>query len=223
MIFLGAVFVCLLCAIILNAQVHHYSNLKSDGLLVLKNPFGGGEEDILASLQNVTHYKSLDIQAMAGTGSLVTRVKRKVNPIEQDVAEDGSSGSDKAYRYSQFAFIQGVQQEISLAPDDFEVPAQVTYEPRDEENKQGKPSKPLRPLNARVDRFPHKSNVITSEPSGCGSPVCTIIDSRPMRFPSMCSLVTYMTKDGLVKRLLHVQKGDCADASKNQHYILYWY
>ena len=47
-----------------------------------------------------------------------------------------------------------------------------------------------------------------------GRPLCTIIDQRPIRFTSLCHLMKYMTEESLFHRVLQVQKGDCADASK---------
>ena len=35
-----------------------------------------------------------------------------------------------------------------------------------------------------------------------------------IRYMSMCHLVQHMTEIGMHQRILHVQKGDCADASK---------
>ena len=56
---------------------------------------------------------------------------------------------------------------------------------------------------------------------GCGFPVCAIVDSKPKRFRSLCRLVQYMKDENLVRRVLHVQKGDCADASKWNLYVTY--
>ena len=47
-----------------------------------------------------------------------------------------------------------------------------------------------------------------------GRPVCTIIDQRPFRFTSLCHLIKYLKDESLFHRVLQVQKGDCADASK---------
>ena len=47
-----------------------------------------------------------------------------------------------------------------------------------------------------------------------GRPVCTIIDQRPFRFTSLCHLMKYLKDESLFHRVLQVQKGDCADASK---------
>ena len=52
------------------------------------------------------------------------------------------------------------------------------------------------------------------DPPGCGFPVCANIDSKPKRFRSLCQLVLYMKNNNMVRRVLHIQKGDCADASK---------
>ena len=48
----------------------------------------------------------------------------------------------------------------------------------------------------------------------CGFPVCVLIDQRPKRFSSMCKFLGYLTLNNLDRRFFHVQKGDCADASK---------
>ena len=50
----------------------------------------------------------------------------------------------------------------------------------------------------------------------CGRPVCAIIDARPKRFRSLCALFNYMKDESLHHRILHVQKGDCAAASKTR-------
>ena len=47
-----------------------------------------------------------------------------------------------------------------------------------------------------------------------GRPLCTIIDQRPFRFTSLCHLIKYLKDESLFHRVLQVQKGDCADASK---------
>lgn len=51
-------------------------------------------------------------------------------------------------------------------------------------------------------------------PPGCGFPVCAMIDMKPKRFKSLCRLVEYMKEKNMVRRVLHIQKGDCAEASK---------
>ena len=48
----------------------------------------------------------------------------------------------------------------------------------------------------------------------CGFPVCAMLDAKPKRFRSMCKLVQYMKEKHLTQRVLQIQKGDCADASK---------
>ena len=53
------------------------------------------------------------------------------------------------------------------------------------------------------------------DPAGCGFPVCAIVDSKPKRFRSICRLVQYMKENNIVRRVLHIQKGDCANASKS--------
>ena len=58
------------------------------------------------------------------------------------------------------------------------------------------------------------------DPNGkCGFPVCAIVDAKPKRFRSMCQLVQYMKQENIIQRVLHIQKGDCADASK---YLTYF-
>ena len=52
------------------------------------------------------------------------------------------------------------------------------------------------------------------DPPGCGFPVCAMIDMKPKRFKSLCRLVEYMKEKNMFRRVLHIQKGDCADASK---------
>ena len=74
---------------------------------------------------------------------------------------------------------------------------------------------PAEDLNKRkVARFPYKEGIQRDEPDGCGRPVCALIDTRPMRFSSLCQLVKTMSDEGHYHRILHVQKGDCADASE---------
>ena len=53
------------------------------------------------------------------------------------------------------------------------------------------------------------------EQPGCGFPVCAMIDMKPKRFKSLCRLIEYMKDQNMVRRVLHIQKGDCADASKH--------
>ena len=55
---------------------------------------------------------------------------------------------------------------------------------------------------------------------GCGFPVCAMIDMKPKRFKSICRLIEYMNKENMVRRVLHIQKGDCADASEYKSYNL---
>ncbi len=161
-----------------------------DGLLALGDLL---DKDIFSAIQN------------ASTDSLVNRIRR-ATPYDEE-QDDNVRGQ----QYGEKEFLSGVKEEISRVSDDFELPAKVTYEER-RSNPKGD-TKSLRPLDARVKRYQHKDKIVQSEPDGCGSPVCTIIDSRPMRFPSMCGLVAFMKKLGMVRRVLHVQKGDCADAS----------
>ena len=56
--------------------------------------------------------------------------------------------------------------------------------------------------------------VETDDNPACGFPVCVLIDQRPKRFSSMCKFLGYLTLNNLDRRFFHVQKGDCADASK---------
>ena len=59
-----------------------------------------------------------------------------------------------------------------------------------------------------------------NDPNGmCGFPVCAIVDAKPKRFRSMCQLVQYMKQENIIHRVLHIQKGDCADASKYHAYF----
>ena len=52
-----------------------------------------------------------------------------------------------------------------------------------------------------------------SDPEGCGTPVCALVDARPKRFASMCALVRFLRENSLQRQFFMVQKGDCADAS----------
>ena len=69
-----------------------------------------------------------------------------------------------------------------------------------------------RSLREDVNRW--KMDAYQDDPPGCGFPICTIIDSKPKRFRSTCDLAGYMKENGLYQRVLHFQKGDCADASE---------
>merc|ERR1712106_513945 len=72
---------------------------------------------------------------------------------------------------------------------------------------------PPKDLNdGTVKRYSYKEGIIPGEPEGCGRPVCALIDSRPIRFASLCQLFNHMTNEGMYSRVLHIQKGDCADA-----------
>ncbi len=65
-----------------------------------------------------------------------------------------------------------------------------------------------RSLTANVRRWRHRD-----EARGCGPPICAIVDMRPKRFKSMCSLIKWMKQEGHYRRVFEVQKGSCEDAS----------
>ena len=66
-----------------------------------------------------------------------------------------------------------------------------------------------RPLDAEVQRWPYEGR------SGCGRPICVLVDSRPVRFRSFCEFWEWLERDQIERRFFHLQKGDCADASKD--------
>merc|ERR1712037_371167 len=79
------------------------------------------------------------------------------------------------------------------------------------------PQYPPKDLNeGKIARYSYKEGIIPGEPEGCGRPVCAIIDSRPIRFASLCQLFNHMTNEGMYSRVLHIQKGDCADAIEHE-------
>ena len=69
----------------------------------------------------------------------------------------------------------------------------------------------------KVRRYEQKPRIVPNEAIGCGAPVCVLLDSRPKRFPSMCSFIGFVVTYALNQRIFHVQKGDCAYASKFTH------
>jgi hypothetical protein len=91
--------------------------------------------------------------------------------------------------------------------------ATYKFAPNDPASPSSRSSKPEKKINeGKVARYPYKEGINQKEPAGCGRPVCAIIDARPVRFSSLCQLFSYMKERGLVRRILHIQKGDCADA-----------
>ena len=68
--------------------------------------------------------------------------------------------------------------------------------------------------DARVARWDHREKVDPSDPEGCGTPVCSLIDARPKRFESLCGLARHVQEKSLKRQFFTVQKGDCADASE---------
>ena len=64
-------------------------------------------------------------------------------------------------------------------------------------------------------RWEHKEKIDPGDADHCGYPVCVLIDQRPKRFSSMCKFIGYLKINNLDRQFFHVQKGDCADASKN--------
>ena len=75
--------------------------------------------------------------------------------------------------------------------------------------------KERRSLRAKLNRW--DMDTFQDDPPGCGFPICTIIDAKPKRFRSVCELARYMKEKGLYQRVLHFQKGDCADASEYEY------
>lgn len=74
--------------------------------------------------------------------------------------------------------------------------------------------KHFRKLTAPVKRWEHKAKIDSSEPNGCGFPVCAAVDMRPKRFKSLCSMAAWMKEEGMNRRIFEVQKGGCEDVSK---------
>ena len=66
-------------------------------------------------------------------------------------------------------------------------------------------------------RWDHKEKIDPSDNPHCGFPVCAMIDQRPKRFSSMCKFLGHLKVNNLDRRFFHVQKGDCADASKYKY------
>ena len=115
------------------------------------------------------------------------------------------------------AFLKEAQHDLDTTdPEANEVPAEITKYKRKENTNKGSEDhkKNKRPLDEKVARYKHKDMLGEKDVKGCGRPVCAIIDSRPKRFPSLCNLTLYLMQHDLTRRMFHVQKGDCADASK---------
>ena len=51
---------------------------------------------------------------------------------------------------------------------------------------------------------------------GCGNPVCVVIDTKPMRFRSICQYLRVICDANRKEQMNFLQKGDCYDISKTQ-------
>ena len=71
-----------------------------------------------------------------------------------------------------------------------------------------------------MKRYEHRPRLLPNEAPGCGAPICVIIDSRPKRFASMCSFIGFIVSYAMHQRIFHIQKGDCAYASKFKDSLL---
>ena len=56
--------------------------------------------------------------------------------------------------------------------------------------------------------------------TGCGFPICTIVDMRVKSFKSMCHLVEWMVDNSKYRQVFEIQKGSCIDTSKQEILII---
>lgn len=100
------------------------------------------------------------------------------------------------------------------------IPAEVVQVKRKPNKRDG--GLEMRDLDALVQRWEYRSGLDPEDVDGCGSPVCANIDSRPIRFRSWCHLAKWMMANEHIRRFLHIQKGDCADAIEGKGHDWNW-
>ncbi|TRY69476.1 hypothetical protein TCAL_03259 [Tigriopus californicus] len=105
-------------------------------------------------------------------------------------------------------------------PNGINIPAEVVQVKRKPNKWDGATG--ARDLDAMVQRWEHRSGLDPEDVDGCGSPVCANVDGRPKRFRSWCNLATWMMANEHIRRFLHIQKGDCADAIEGKGHDWNW-
>ena len=131
---------------------------------------------------------------------------------DNDVAESSGEAPKAVETLDEKSFLKEAQSDLDgNDPEANEVPSDITkYKRKENRDKTGKNK---RPLDEKVKRYKHKDLLGDKDVKGCGRPVCAIIDSRPKRFASLCNFTLHLKQNEMTRRLFHLQKGDCADAS----------
>ena len=66
-----------------------------------------------------------------------------------------------------------------------------------------------KPIDEKVTPLPHKP--AKGDPPGCGNPICTVLDQKPVRFSSFCAYSKEMCQKSRKNQMNFIQKGDCYD------------